>query len=51
VIVLGVILLILGVLFGISILTYLGVILLIVGVVFWVLGSTGRAVGGRARWY
>lgn len=50
-IVLGVILLILGVLFGISILTYLGVILLIVGVVFWVLGSTGRAVGGRARWY
>jgi Family of unknown function (DUF6131) len=50
-IVLGVILLILGVLFGISILTYIGVVLIVIGAVFWILGSTGRAVGGRARWY
>ena len=46
-IVLGVILLILGILFGISILTYIGVVLIVIGAVFWILGSTGRAVGGR----
>ena len=46
-IVLGAILLILGVIFGISILTYIGVILLVIGAVFWILGATGRAVGGR----
>lgn len=50
-IVLGVILLILGVVFGISLLTWLGVILLVVGAVFWLLGSTGRPVGGRRYWY
>jgi hypothetical protein len=50
-IVLGVILLILGILFGISLLTYAGIILIVIGAVFWILGSTGRAVGGRARWY
>ena len=47
-IVLGVILLILGIIFGISILTYIGVVLIVVGAVFWILGATGRAVGGRA---
>ena len=50
-IVLGVILLILGILLGISILTYLGIILIVIGVVLWVLGASGRPVGGRARWY
>lgn len=50
-IVLGVILLILGILFGISLLTYIGVILVVLGAVFWILGSTGRAVGGRRYWY
>jgi hypothetical protein len=50
-IVLGAILLILGILFGISILTYIGVVLLVVGAVFWILGATGRAVGGRKVWY
>lgn len=48
---LGVILLILGFLFGISILTYIGVVLIVIGAVFWILGSTGRAVGGRKVWY
>jgi hypothetical protein len=48
---LGIILLILGIIFGISILTYIGVVLIVIGAVFWILGSTGRAVGGRARWY
>lgn len=48
---LGVILLILGILFGISILTYIGVVLIVIGAVFWLLGATGRAVGGRRYWY
>jgi hypothetical protein len=50
-IVLGIILAILGYLLGISIVMYIGVILIVVGAVFWILGSTGRPVGGRARWY
>ena len=49
--ILGLILLILGFIFGISILWTLGIILLIVGAVLWILGSTGRAVGGRRHWY
>jgi hypothetical protein len=51
VIVLGVILLVLGWLLGISLLTYLGGILLVVGVVLLLLGSAGRAVGGRRHYY
>ncbi len=48
---LGAVLLILGLLFGITILTYIGVVLLVIGAVFWVLGSVGRPVGGRKVWY
>ena len=50
-IVLGAILLILGLIFGISILTYIGVVLLVIGAVFWILGRAGRSVGGRRHWY
>ena len=50
-IVLGAILLILGLVFGLSILTYIGVVLLVIGAVFWILGSIGRPVGGRKAWY
>ncbi|MEZ0338772.1 hypothetical protein ACAG25_02180 [Mycobacterium sp. pV006] len=50
-IVLGAILLIIGLLTGISILTYIGVVLLVIGAVFWILGSVGRPVGGRKVWY
>ncbi|MFJ3881595.1 DUF6131 family protein [Streptomyces sp. NPDC090077] len=50
-IVLGVILLILGFVFGISILWTLGLILLLVGVVLWVLGGVGHAVGGRRHYW
>lgn len=50
-IVLGVILLVLGLIFGIGILTYIGIALIIIGAILWILGSTGRPVGGRARWY
>jgi hypothetical protein len=50
-IVLGLILLILGWILGISILWTIGLIVLIIGIVFLVLGQTGRAVGGRKYWY
>ncbi|MFI8262404.1 MULTISPECIES: DUF6131 family protein [unclassified Streptomyces] len=50
-IVLGVILLILGFVFGISILWTIGLILLLVGLVLWVLGSVGHAVGGRRHYW
>jgi hypothetical protein len=50
-IVLGLILLILGWLLGISILWTIGLIVLVIGIVFLVLGQTGRAVGGRKYWY
>lgn len=50
-IVVGAILLILGLIFGISILTYIGVVLLVIGAVFWILGSVGRPIGGRRYWY
>lgn len=50
-IVLGIILLLLGFFLHISILTTLGIILLIIGVVLTVLGSTGRAIGGRKHWF
>ncbi len=50
-IILGAILLILGLVLGINVLWTIGVILIVVGAVFWVLGATGRAVGGRKVWY
>jgi hypothetical protein len=49
-IVLGVILLLIGWVTGISILYTVGSILLVVGLVLLLLGSVGRGVGGR-RWY
>jgi hypothetical protein len=47
----GVILLLIGLLFGVSILYTIGIILIIVGAVLWVVGSTGRAIGGRRHYY
>jgi Family of unknown function (DUF6131) len=51
VIVLGLILLLLGLLFGIGILWTIGLVLIVIGAVLWLLGATGRAVGGRAHYY
>lgn len=48
---LGVVLLLLGFLFGIPILWSLGMILLVVGIVLWILGSVGREIGGRRHYY
>jgi hypothetical protein len=51
VIILGLILLLLGVALGIGILYTLGALLLVVGVILYILGSTNRAVGGRAHFW
>ena len=50
-IVLGVILLILGFVFGVGILWTIGIILVVLGVILWVLGGMDRAVFGRRHWY
>ncbi len=50
-IVLGLILLVLGFIFGINILWTIGIVLIVIGAVLWILGATGRAVGGRRHWY
>jgi hypothetical protein len=51
VIVLGIILLIVGFIAKIAILWTLGIILLVVGAVLVLMGSMGRAVGGRRHYY
>jgi hypothetical protein len=50
-IVLGLILLLIGFVASIPILWTVGVILVVVGVVLALLGSAGRAVGGRRHYY
>ena len=50
-IVLGLILFILGFIFGISILWTIGIIVLIIGVVLLVVGATGRTIAGRRYWF
>ncbi|MFE9789952.1 DUF6131 family protein [Nocardia salmonicida] len=50
-IVLGLILLLIGFLTGISILWTIGIVLIVIGAILFLLGSTGRAVGGRKHWY
>ena len=47
----GLILLLIGVLVDISILYTIGVILIVVGAILWILGSMGRAVGGRRHYW
>jgi hypothetical protein len=51
VIIFGLILLLIGFVTGIAILWTIGVIVLVVGLVLWILGATGRAVGGRRHYY
>lgn len=50
-IVLGIILLLIGFLAHIAIFWTLGIIVLIVGLILLLLGSTGRAVGGRRHYW
>lgn len=50
-IVLGIVLLLIGFLASIPILWTLGIIVLLAGLVLLLLGSTGRAVGGRRHYW
>ena len=50
-IILGIILLIIGFVAKVAILWTIGIILLVVGLILIVLGSMGRAVGGRRHYY
>lgn len=50
-IVLGIILLLAGFLLHIPILWTIGIILVVVGLILTLLGSMGRAVGGRRTYY
>ncbi|HET9891000.1 DUF6131 family protein [Mycobacterium colombiense] len=50
-IILGIIALIVGFLLKIAVLWTIGIILVIAGVILAILGSTGRAVGGRRHYF
>ena len=50
-IILGVVLLVVGFVTGIPVLATIGGILLVIGVILWILGTMGRAVGGRKHYY
>ncbi|HME15770.1 MAG TPA: DUF6131 family protein [Mycobacterium sp.] len=50
-IILGIALLVAGFLLKISILWTLGILLLVVGAILAILGSTGRAIGGRRHYF
>ncbi len=49
--ILGIVLLLLGFLLHIPVLWTIGIILLVIGAVLMLLGTAGRAVGGRKHWY
>lgn len=50
-IILGVILLIVGFLTGISILWTIGIVLVVIGAVLWIVGAMGHAVAGRRHYW
>ncbi|MFD7093988.1 DUF6131 family protein [Streptomyces xanthophaeus] len=50
-IVLGIILLVVGWVVGISILWTIGLILVVIGIILWILGAVGHSVGGRKHYY
>ncbi|MFV8317043.1 hypothetical protein [Mycobacterium sp. 23] len=48
---LGIVLLLLGYVFGVAPLVTIGWILLLAGAIAWALGAAGRPVFGRRNWY
>ncbi|WP_198035315.1 DUF6131 family protein [Streptacidiphilus rugosus] len=50
-IILGVILLVIGFVTGITILWTIGIILAVIGLILWVLGAVGREVAGRRHYW
>jgi uncharacterized membrane protein HdeD (DUF308 family) len=51
VIVIGLILLVLGLIFQISVLWTIGIIVLVIGAALWIAGATGHAVAGRRHYW
>ncbi|MCF3136384.1 DUF6131 family protein [Streptomyces olivochromogenes] len=50
-IILGIILLVVGFVTGLSILWTIGLILAVIGAIFWIMGSMGHAVAGHRRYW
>lgn len=50
-IILGIVLLLLGLLLGVPVLWTIGIVVLIIGLALLILGSMGRAVGGRPHYW
>ncbi|MEU5095953.1 DUF6131 family protein [Streptomyces sp. NPDC020996] len=50
-IILGAILLIIGLVTGMSILWTIGIVLVVIGAVLWILGSMGHAVAGHRHYW
>lgn len=50
-IILGVILIIVGLLLGISIITWIGIILAVIGLILTILGAAHHPVGGRKTYF
>jgi hypothetical protein len=50
-IILGLVLLVLGFLLSIPVLWTIGLVLMVAGALLWILGATGRAVGGRSHYW
>lgn len=50
-ILLGILLLIIGAIAGLSIVWVLGVVIVVVGVVFAIAGHSGHQLAGRSHWY
>lgn len=50
-IILGIVLLVIGFLTGLTFLWSIGMILLLIGLVLWILGTLGHAVGGRRHYF
>lgn len=48
---LGIVLLIVGIFASVAILQTIGILLIVIGVVLFLLGSMGRAVGGRRHYW
>lgn len=50
-IILGIILLVCGFIFGIGLLWQIGIAVLVIGLILLVLGYAGHPLGGRRHWY
>ena len=50
-IIFGLVLLVLGFLLSIPVLWTIGLVMMVAGALLWILGATGRAVGGRSHYW